>query len=227
MKVSYKELRSQIRTGDVLAFEKLPLLRVRGCADLGGWLSNRLIYRNERRGNVDNDGYERIVHVAVAVHNHTHNEVMGYEYTAGMDGLKPFRISTRIRDYNKRGGRVHLFRLNATARQRLDESKAEQWAEKHRQNGYAYLPLVYATLGQLPFRPWINYRDRKKLYCSPGVMVCLMELGAIPDRRKVLRAGEPAWVWEDESPMELAPSEMLRRLDLFGRRTQIEITMEG
>ena len=34
--IPYSELRQRIRTGDVIAYEKIPITAIRGCLDIGG-----------------------------------------------------------------------------------------------------------------------------------------------------------------------------------------------
>lgn len=218
MKLTYDELRPKLQTGDIVAFEKIPITSIRSIADFFGWLSNRMIFRVQRRGNVDNDGYEALVHVAVVLRDGAHDEIMGFEYTAGMKGLVPFRLSARICEYLRRGGNVHIFRLNSRARQRIKNGAVAQWIHDHRNNGYAWEHLPFAEMH------WLGLRPRKKAnryYCSAGAMAFLIAVGAIPEFRKVLRKGH--WETRPEKPQEISPAELLRRYDLFSRKKQIEV----
>jgi len=222
MKKKYSEIRDELRSGDIIACEKIPLTGIRSLADIGGWLSNRGIRLVQKRGNIDGDGYENLIHTYPIIHDRAHDEVMAFEYTAGMKGLRPFRLSADLAEYRARGGRAHLFRLNAQARHRFDESKVQDFIEKHRNNGYAWEMLAFAQLSFLPIRPFWWRANRKRYYCSAGALAFEIHCNAIASKRKVLRRS--GWVTQPESPMEYSVSEFLRRCDLFTRSTQIEVT---
>lgn len=202
--------RGKISTGSVIAFEKMPFTGIKKLADFGGWMSNWGIYFKQRPCDIDNRGFKNFVHVAIVLRNPVDDVVMGLEYTAGMKGLTPFRLSDRIKAYTARGGRVAWFPLQRTAQARLNTEYVGEWIKAHREDTYNYKGLPFAEMHHLPLT---GRKTPGKLFCSEGVMRFWADLGIISPKHRTWHGefrDEPIKPWL-YSPQEVLGHEVIDR----------------
>ena len=222
---TYQDIRNRgkIGTGSVIAFERIPFTSIRSLADLGGFFSNRLIYRKQSPCDIDGRGYKNFIHVVTVLRVQNgggvaDDELMALEHTAGMKEYAPQRLSTMIEEYVSRGGRVAWFPLKNHVQRRIDQRKVDEYVAKHRTDKYNWTALPLAEMHYLPFKGRAHYR---KQFCSEGIMSFWTATGIEPPYHRVWR-GE----FSDEpiKPWMYSPQEILGH-SVIDRRRACEVVL--
>jgi hypothetical protein len=197
--ISYQSLRSSIQTGDLIACSALRFRDVRTLPDIGGWMSNRFIRSSQWRGNVDGDGFEDFIHVMLAVV--FDGDVFGLEYTAGMQGLTPKRLSQRIANYP---ALMAHFPLTDEARLRSNPEGLLKYMRTHQHDRYSFGGLFWPELRIARLKGW---QRPGRQFCSEGVVHGWQAMNVWPVEHTLWRRG---FITDVVRPWQYSPVETIR-----------------